>query len=193
MMASNHVNSSLHSVQPLLEACTSSEQMKVSSPSASAASKPKRSQLGDDFTPSRFSVICGRGKDSYDHVGNHHFRELASMFAARYSRAGSKADKSEIVSEMVGMIHQAEGTFCKYEKGVWYKVDDCYAREKAGALLRDMVHAQQQAPPAKAKKGEEDQGQACPSEDSEANQNPNPKPTERPYAGHSQRCWAQLG
>jgi hypothetical protein len=143
MMASNHVNSSLHSVQPLLEACTSSEQMKVSSPSASAASKPKRSQLGDDFTPSRFSVICGRGKDSYDHVGNHHFRELASMFVARYSRASSKADKSEIVSDMVGIIHQADGIFCKFEKGAWFKVGDHYAREKAGALLRDMVQTQQ--------------------------------------------------
>jgi hypothetical protein len=143
-MASNQFNSSPHSVQPLLEA-TSSEQMKVSNLSASSAavSKTKRSQLGDDFTPSRFSVICGRGKDSYDHVGNHHFRELASMFVARYSRANSKADKSEIVSDMIGIIHQADGIFCKFEKGAWFKVGDHYAREKAGALLRDMVHTQQ--------------------------------------------------
>jgi hypothetical protein len=131
----------------------SQRSLKVSDLSASGSvSRNERSLLGADFKPSVFSVICGRGKDSYDHVGNHHFRELASMFVARYARAGSKADKSEIVSEMVGMIHQAEGTFCKFENGAWYKVDDCYAREKAGALLRDMVHTQQRAPPAKAKK-----------------------------------------
>jgi hypothetical protein len=126
--------------------------LKVSDLSASGSvSRNERSLLGADFKPSAFSVICGRGKDSYDHVGNHHFRELASMFVARYGRAGSKADKTDIVSEMVGMIHQAEGTFCKFEKGAWYKVDDCYAREKAGALLRDMVHTQR-ALPVKAKK-----------------------------------------
>jgi hypothetical protein len=139
-MTSNQFNNSPH---VLVEACTSSEPMQQSSLSASRASKPKRSQLGDDFTPSRFSVICGRGKDSYDHVGNHHFRELASMFVARYSRASSKADKSEIVSDMVGIIHQADGIFCKFEKGAWFKVGDHYAREKAGALLRDMVQTQQ--------------------------------------------------
>jgi hypothetical protein len=140
MMTSNQFNNSPHA---LVEACTSSKPMQQSSLSASRASKPERSQLGDDFTPSRFSVICGRGKDSYDHVGNHHFRELASMFEARYSRASSKADKSEIVSDMVGIIHQADGIFCKFEKGAWFKVGDHYAREKAGALLRDMVQTQQ--------------------------------------------------
>jgi hypothetical protein len=152
MMTSNQFNSSPHAVQPLLEP-PSSEQMKVSNLSAApAVSKTKKSQLGDDFEPSRFSVICGRGKDSYDHVGNHHFRELASMFVARYSRANSKADKSEIVSDMIRIIHQADGIFCKFEKGAWFKVGDHCAREKAGALLRDMVHTQQPSPsPVKAK------------------------------------------
>ena len=117
--------------------------MKVSDLSVSPiVSKNGRSQLGIDYKPSRFSVICGRGKDSYDHAGNQHFRELASMFVARYARAGSKADKSEIVSEMVGIIHQAEGIFCKFKEGVWCKVGDHYAREKAGALLREMVQIQ---------------------------------------------------
>jgi hypothetical protein len=131
---------------------SNSQQMKVSGLSASV-SKTGISQLGADFKPSSFSVICGRGRDSYDHVGNHHFRELASMFVARYSRASSKADKSIIVSEMVGIIHQADGIFCKFEKGAWFKVGDNYAREKAGALLRDMVNTStQQQSPVKAKK-----------------------------------------
>jgi hypothetical protein len=73
------------------------------------------------------------------------------MFVARYSRAGSKGDRSEIVSEMVGMIYQANGTFCQFEKGAWFKVADHYAREKAAALLRNMVHTQRRSL-AKAKK-----------------------------------------
>jgi hypothetical protein len=123
--------------------------MNVSDLSASG-SRTGRSELGVDFRPSLFSVICGRGKDSYDHAGNHHFRELASMFVARYSRAGSKAEKSEIVSEMVGMIHQAEGIFCKYEKGAWFKVGDQCAREKASALLRGMLYKRRSFAKAKA-------------------------------------------
>jgi WD40 repeat protein len=137
-MASNQCNNRPH--PDLLEA-TSSQRMKVPDLSASPVSKTGRSQLGADFKPSRFSVICGRGKDN--HVGNHHYRELASMFVARYSRAISKADKSEIVSEMVGIIHQADGIFCKFEKGAWCKVGNHYARKKVGALLRNMEHTQQ--------------------------------------------------
>jgi hypothetical protein len=146
-MASKQSNTSPRSNGNAPLQATNSQQMKVSDLSASV-SKTVRAQLGADFEPSRFSVICGRGKDSYDHIGNHHFRELASMFVARYSRASSKADKSEIVSDMVGIIHQADGIFCKFEKGAWFKVGDHYAREKAGALLRDMVSTttQQQSP-----------------------------------------------
>jgi hypothetical protein len=154
-MENKQFNNSPHPVpsQATSSMDCSQRTLKVSDLSASgSASRNERSLLGADFKPSVFSVICGRGKDSYDHVGNHHFRELATMFVARYGRAGSKADKTDIVSEMVDMIHQAEGTFCKFENGAWYKVDDCYAREKAGALLRDMVHAQRRAPPVKAKK-----------------------------------------
>jgi hypothetical protein len=138
-MASEQLN---NNTQPVPLQATNSQRLKISDLSVSA-SKNGRSQLGADFKPSRFSVICGRGRDSYDHAGNHNFRELATFFVARYSRAGSKGDRSEIVSEMVGMIYQANGTFCQFEKGVWFKVADHYAREKAAALLRDMVHTQQ--------------------------------------------------
>jgi hypothetical protein len=148
-MENEQFNNSPYSVP--LQVNSSHRSMKVSDLSSSGP-RTARSQLPADFKPSVFSVICGRGKDSYDHAGNHHFRELASMYVARYARAASKVDKSEIVSEMVGMIHKAEGTFCKFEQGAWYKVGDHYAREKAGALLRDLVQAQQRSPAIKEAK-----------------------------------------
>jgi hypothetical protein len=123
--------------------------MKVSDLSATG-SRTGRSQLAFDFQPSVFSVICGRGKDSYDHAGNHHFRELANMFVARYARAGSKIEKSKIVSEMVAMIHQADGVFCKYEDGAWFQVGDQCAREKASALLRGILYKRRSFAKAKA-------------------------------------------
>ena len=139
-MENKQFNNSPHPAP--IQATSNSQRMKVSDLSASGL-RTGRSQLPADFKPSLFSVICGRGKDSYDHTGNHHFRELAHMFVGRYARAGSKVEKSKIVSEMVAMIHQADGIFCKYEKGAWFHVGDQCAREKASALLRGMLSKRQ--------------------------------------------------
>jgi hypothetical protein len=104
--------------------------------------KTGRSQLGVDFQPSDLSVICGRGKVNYNHTGNRCFRILASVFAQRYSRANSKATKSTLVFNIVTMIRQGGGQFCKYEKGAWFEVGDRCAREKVSTYFRDMLHTQ---------------------------------------------------
>jgi hypothetical protein len=99
-----------------------------------------RSRLGADFEPSNHSVICGRGKDNYNHVGNQRFRILTRMFLERYSQ--SKSAKSAIVSHIVATIRLEGGDFCRYEKGAsaWFEVGDHWAREKVSALLRDLLH-----------------------------------------------------
>jgi hypothetical protein len=106
------------------------------------AKNTERSQLGVDFQPSPSSVICGRGKQSYNHPGNHRFRMLATMFVKKYAHANRKKDKTAIVSDIVVMIRQAGGIFCKHEKGTWFEVGDHSAREKTSTLLRDLLHTQ---------------------------------------------------
>jgi hypothetical protein len=64
------------------------------------------------------------------------------MFIERYSRADTKAAKSVIVSEIIDVIHQADGNFCKFKKGAWIEVGDHHAREKVSSLLRDFLHTQ---------------------------------------------------
>jgi hypothetical protein len=104
-------------------------------------SKTGKAQLGVDFQPGNFSVVCGRGKESFNHVGNRRFRIIASMAVDRYSQVGtSKRAKSAIVSEIITVIRDAGGTFCRYKKGAWFEVGDHYAREKVGALMRDLLH-----------------------------------------------------
>jgi hypothetical protein len=103
-------------------------------------SKAGRSQPGVQL--SEYSIVCGRGRDTFNHVGNQRFRALASLFMERYSRAVTKATKSAIVSEIINEIRQADGNFCKFKKGVWVEVGDHCAREKVGSLLRDFLHTQ---------------------------------------------------
>jgi hypothetical protein len=107
------------------------------------ASSPRtwRLQLGVDFQPSHSSVICGRGKASYDHPGNRRLRMLASTFVEDYSQAGRELAKSAIVANIVAVIRQGGGRFFKHEKGAWFEVGDYYARVKVSALFRDMLHS----------------------------------------------------
>lgn len=106
---------------------------------AADGTKTGRSRLGVDFQPSNLSVICGRGRQN-KHLGNQRFRMLAGTFVEEYSRAGTKTMKSNLVFSIVTMIRQAGGTFCKYEKGVWFEIGDRLAREKVSAFFRDILH-----------------------------------------------------
>jgi hypothetical protein len=130
--------------EPIPLACatqtTTKHQRRFSTESSASASKKR--ELRVDFQPCEYSVVCGRGKDSFNHAGNRRFRILASMFIAEYSEADSKAAKSAIVSKILGVIRQAGGLFCRYERGAWFEVGEHCAREKVSALLRDLLHTQ---------------------------------------------------
>jgi hypothetical protein len=118
---------------------SNSEEMNASEMSAPTP-RTGRSQLGVDFEPSDSSVICGRGKVCSNHTGNHRLRLLASKFVKDYSQATRKLEKSAIVANIVAVIRQGGGRFCKREKGEWFEVGDYYAREKVSALFRDKLH-----------------------------------------------------
>jgi hypothetical protein len=145
-MASNHFDSS-----PSTASQTNNHQRTSTSDLSASRFRTGRSQLGVEFPPSNYSVVCGRGKISFNHVGNRRFRSLARKFIERYSHAERRA-KSAIVSEIIAVIHQAGGMFCKYQKGKWVEVGDHQAREKVSSLLRDLLHTQYRSS-AKAKVG----------------------------------------
>ena len=123
-----------------LQAATDNKRPYTAPELIATASKTGRSRLGVESQPSNFSVICGRGKESYKHTRNHCFRILTSTFVERYYRAESKTAKSAFVYNIVTLIREAGGHFCKYEKGSWFEVGDRCAREKVSCLFRDMLH-----------------------------------------------------
>jgi hypothetical protein len=109
---------------------------------ASLTRKAGRLQLGVDFQPTKYSVICGRGRSAFDHTGNQRLRMIASTFVADYSQASKKLTKSAIVSNTVATIRRGGGHFCKYENGSWFEVGEFFAHAKVSAFFRDRLHEQ---------------------------------------------------
>ena len=101
--------------------------------------------LPEDFTPSPYSVICGRGEYIFrDAIGNRRLAVFASMFLSRYSKASCKEEKTGIVSEIMETVKSAcpdpSGAFIKYWNGRWWEVDVITARKKIGVILRNFLH-----------------------------------------------------
>jgi hypothetical protein len=99
-------------------------------------------QLPENFIPTESTVICGRGKACTNSIGNRCLKSIVNSFLQPYSEAKNKLDKSIIVSSIVGAIKLRGGNFVKNEDGRWWEVDDAFAREKIGCMLRDDLHTQ---------------------------------------------------
>jgi hypothetical protein len=101
--------------------------------------------LPEDFQPTPYSVICGRGRMCKTSIGNRRLEVIASMFVGRYSELSRKEDKTKIVSQILRMVKQAcpkeQYAFVKYCDGRWWEVETLIAREKIGAVLRDCLHS----------------------------------------------------
>jgi hypothetical protein len=106
----------------------------------------KNNILFPNFVPSKYTVICGRGKARSNYSGNVHLKLLVNNYLKPYSEAKSKIDKSTIVSAIIATVRHAcypVAAFVKHEQdGAWWEVDDAFAREKIGCLFRDRLHTQ---------------------------------------------------
>lgn len=121
----------------------------------------KRTALPADFEPSDWTVICGRGKDSFNHgkshslphslwtashrssVGNRRFRILCEIHLGKYKSAANKTEKSSIIASVVDTVRGASkrGSFVKFDtsENTWYEVEDSVAREKVGQQFRETI------------------------------------------------------
>lgn len=106
-----------------------------------------KTMLPEDFEPTPYTVICGRGRKCADAIGNRRLQVIAQMFIAKYSQARKKEEKTLIVTDILEIVRDAapEARFafvreCK-ENGRWYEVENIHAREKVGTVLRDCLHS----------------------------------------------------
>ena len=109
----------------------------VVSLSSSAASTEAR-RLPATFQPGPHDVVCGRGKGSYNSVGNIQFRALVKEYIPRYHAAKSKIDKTVVLACIVDKV-RAEGNFCAHKNGGWVEISEMQAREKTGHAIREAI------------------------------------------------------
>lgn len=94
-----------------------------------------------DFEPTDYSVICGNKQVFFNSHGNRRFRVICQTYLSEYLNAGSKHEKSIVVTKVVRTLRDAcpVGAFVAFEKGRWWEVSDRASREKVGTFLRDCL------------------------------------------------------
>jgi len=102
-------------------------------------------QLHEQYSPSAFDCICGRGRTAYNHIGNKRFRLIVAMHVDKYIHAYDKLGKSLIVLSIVDQIRSKNGNFIKYDKATnrWFEIGDELAREKVGQKLREAIFSRE--------------------------------------------------
>ena len=87
-----------------------------------------------------YDIMCGRHKEAFNNIGNRRFRITVSMFLQRYHSAHSRLGKSQVIHEIMGIVHATGGRFVKYNDKTksWKALDKKACYEKTGHALRDM-------------------------------------------------------
>lgn len=84
-------------------------------------------------------VLCGRGKISFNHVGNRRFRHIISESIEDYNKAGSRKAKSAVVKRVHDIIRATGGRFLKMDASqrLWVELAQQRSLEKVSHAIRD--------------------------------------------------------
>ena len=82
--------------------------------------------------PTRYDVLCGRGRDCYEHLGNKTFRKIINDSLVEYAEADTKHERGAIVSNIVESIRTRGGRgFLRFdnERKAWVELAEYEARK----------------------------------------------------------------
>jgi hypothetical protein len=88
--------------------------------------------------PGRHDVLLGRGKASYEHMGNLRFRYWVESHAKQYDLATSSSEKKQLTHEIVQLVKDSTGRFLKDDEAGWIEVEDDVARLKVSHAFRTL-------------------------------------------------------
>lgn len=102
--------------------------------------------LPNDYEPTEFDVVCGRGKGSYNRKGNKRFRQIVKRFIPEYTAAKTKFEKSTVLGNIIDVTraqNNGQTRFVKLdEDGNYYELSDDATREKTGHTIREAIAAE---------------------------------------------------
>ena len=136
------------------------------------SSTRNKTYLPADYTPSPVDILCGRGRECFNHEGNRRFRRMIDLSLPRYLQAETKTEKTSIVSSIVDNVRWSRSNnavatmptvldqndnercalFIRFDRKAaqWFEIGDEAAREKVGQTIREMLI--QRDPEKRAKK-----------------------------------------
>jgi hypothetical protein len=90
-----------------------------------------RAILPVDYQLDENDVLCGRGNDCFNHIGNVRFREIISLTFPQYIAAQNKFEKSQILNQVVHYIRSTSNGAGFVSKDLdtnrYYRVNDKHA------------------------------------------------------------------
>jgi hypothetical protein len=98
--------------------------------------------LPNDYVPSNYDIICGKGKQAFNHIGNRRFRVTIDLHLPKYEEAKTKAGKTAIVHNIVHTVREKlKAGSIRHNKKMnrWVELGDAAAREKVGQAIRDCL------------------------------------------------------
>jgi len=96
-------------------------------------------------TPSNNDVLLGRGKASYQHIGNVRLRHWIEQRRPAYEGA-SVVEKAKMSAEIVALIKQSTGRFLKEDEAGWFEVPDQVAKKKVSHAFRTLRYLHSKGP-----------------------------------------------
>lgn len=106
----------------------------------------ERMWLPENYSTSDDDVLCGRGADCFNHIGNQLFRQLIELNVNRYEQTTTKYEKTALIREIIIIIRNKGGYFLKkdFRTLQYYDIGDNNAREIVSQSFRDAIIQQHQ-------------------------------------------------
>lgn len=114
----------------------------VDDPERESASKGSEDDLEKNIkNPHENDILLGRGRTSWSHSGNQHFRAFVGVHLKSYAESTNRSEKTKTVDLIYDEIIQSGGRFLKLDSAsnTWHQVGKSVAREKIAHTLRDAV------------------------------------------------------